>query len=182
MQCYALRIWICPDSIWWCSVAIPIALYRPHLNDDFGQKYGKTWPRNGKMAILDPFLGQFSHFSAVFPLLSPRGQNPFFGHSFPFRAGGARNGVCTGQSGSQIQWLYNSSCSLSLRGWSLQNRKFYEFLVGEVMYGATQWEVSVRFSGVIAALSSSLIPKKRFTRCWRPQPQTIERNLCIRKS
>ena len=38
---------------------------------------------NGKMAIFDPFLGQFSHFSAILPPFSRWGQNPFLGHVFP---------------------------------------------------------------------------------------------------
>ena len=42
------------------------------------------------MAIFDPFLGHFSHFSAIFfPFRAGGGQNPFFFHFFfPFRAGG----------------------------------------------------------------------------------------------
>ena len=57
---------------------------------DFGRngKKGKKWPKNGKIAIFDPFLGQFSHFSAIFSPFSRFGQNPFFCHFFPFRAGG----------------------------------------------------------------------------------------------
>ena len=46
-------------------------------------KRGKNGPKNGKIAIIDPFLGHFSHFSAIFSPSSRWGQNPFFGHFFP---------------------------------------------------------------------------------------------------
>ena len=71
-----------------CSIlAIPIALYRPQIGPP--ARNGKKWPKNGKMAIFDPFLGQFSHFSAIF---SPFSRWGLFVHFlsifFPFRAGG----------------------------------------------------------------------------------------------
>ena len=41
-------------------------------------KWGEKWPQNGKFAIFDPFLGQFSKFSAIFLALSWWGpKNPF---------------------------------------------------------------------------------------------------------
>ena len=69
-------------------VAIAIALYRPQIGPlarngekmakkwilaPLGKKWGK-WPKNGNLAIFDPFFGQF------FPIF-----RPFFGH-FPVGA------------------------------------------------------------------------------------------------
>ena len=73
----------------------------PFLRRDKGAK----WPKSGKMAILDPFFGQFSHFSAILPLGPESIFRPFFPHFGPE----ARNGVCTGQSGSQPKF---AQCSL----------------------------------------------------------------------
>ena len=67
-------------------------------------KRGKIWPKNGKMAIFDPLLGQFSDFSAIFPPFSRWGQNPFFGHFLPI-SGRRRFGVFPEQSGSQLEIL-----------------------------------------------------------------------------
>ena len=53
-----------------------------------GTRSGKEAGFLAKMAIFDPFLGQFSNFSAIFPPFSRWGQDPFSGFLLPFRAGG----------------------------------------------------------------------------------------------
>ena len=52
------------------------------------EKRGKNGWKMGKMATFDPFLGQFSHFSAIFPPFPGGAKIHFSAISFPFRAGG----------------------------------------------------------------------------------------------
>ena len=59
-------------------------------------KRGKNGRKMGKMAIFDPFSGQFSHFSAFFPLFRS-GAKIHFSAFFS----DARFGVCTRQSGKR---------------------------------------------------------------------------------
>ena len=85
------------DQHSYCSIAVPDCPVQ-NPNRASGPKWGKNgrkmdlapprkggkWPRNGKMAVIDPLF----HFSAFFPLFSGWGQNPFFGLFFPFQPGG----------------------------------------------------------------------------------------------
>ena len=86
------------------------------LRPEMGRKNGfgvtgkrrKKWPKMGKLAIFDAFLGQFSHFSAIFSPLSQWGQNPFFGHFFsPFRAGGLIWGLHRAIGIATLEFLEN---------------------------------------------------------------------------
>ena len=60
-------------------------IFRPHLEK--GQKNGRKIGKLAQKSIFYPVLGQI-HFSAIFCPFSRWGQNPFFGHFLPFRAGG----------------------------------------------------------------------------------------------
>ena len=68
----------------WADFAIPIALYRPHFGPQ--TRNVKKWQ---KMAF-----GPTGNFSAM-------GPKSVFRPFFPPFGSEARNGVCTGQSGSQ---------------------------------------------------------------------------------
>ena len=102
-------------------IAIPIALYRPHLGPRARngekmaekrtlappRKRGKNGEAWGKQLSLTHFWADIPIFRPFFPIF-PGGTKIHVSAIFSHFGPEARNGVCTGQSGSQILQKNNS--------------------------------------------------------------------------